>query len=704
MKNKTIIQQKQHTYLNGRFEVVDYSVSRHLDDDEAYADLDVWKSLPRGKAEVYALSPSTKSKTLVHTLVGMHKFGDEDQSFGFNRKEWTTCIATDKANGECFHLSFFEHEQEVFCILGSKRVHIILDLQQSIVEQVTQIHQEQGERVSYASKMALFVFSKYPMTSSSVMQHSIEFILEHKVTFVGEYINPLHEHIVSYEEEMLHMFAICHPSHYYCWCPPLEAKAIFTRLTLPTVDMQLITNEQDLQQTKQTYFDKSNSEGLVLYYVYDQPTNHVANIHKYKNKQYTILRTIREYFNSGASVGKLRQRLRSYHIPLTNEEINDFVNFFLWLKCFKSRDDIYSTECWNDYIASSKQVPIKTHKLVILMVGIPGSGKTTIGSQLLYHCLQHNMQAHYIDQDHCFSNFQLLQKQFHECLHMPTNKVDGKLESNTSNDLQHVIIHGKSNFTQKMRQDTLSQLTTEQLLVVNFERDVQVSLERINNRSYHPTIHADDTQKAQTVVQSFYDSYETPTVEEFEQDYIGFLGIVNLPCSSTILEKVNMVIDKCNCTLFEPITKLSSFQYCNYIGLAIESSLKQFLPVEYTTSACMKEQRRAGQLHVTLLHQTEFRECNISLMEYLWDMLQQEELNKPMKVELIGFGFTNDVSAFFVRVPTLEKVDQSRLHITWQKTKHAAAVDAKFIREQSDHTFIPFEPCIEIEGTLKMFC
>jgi hypothetical protein len=298
---------KVHSY--GELRVIDYSLNKNVDEDIAYLEPYLQKILPRGKAEVYS------GDTLIHTLLGTNKFGDETEKYGKKCEDWSYVVATEKQNGECFHITFFKHLGKSYALLGSKQVHFPICCDEDIFEQITKIEQEQGERVSYGIKMARCFFSKYFTKSEQL----INFCTDNGVTLVGEYMNPSHNHIVEYHEEFIQFFNITHPQTIYSWKDPINNYRILRGFELPIVNYEVVKLEEELKIIKNKCFLSENSEGLVLYFC--SKDNKVMNIYKHKAKQYYILRTVREYFKGDRPLPFVYDRFKNYHITLKKKEI-----------------------------------------------------------------------------------------------------------------------------------------------------------------------------------------------------------------------------------------------------------------------------------------------------------------------------------------------------------------------------------------------
>ena len=129
------------------FYVIDYCPSPKVIDDVTYQDIEVWKNLPRGKAEVF----DSITNEVIFTLTGLKKFGDSNETFGTNNSKeenWDTCIATIKENGEAFHVGCFKYNEYEYLVIGSKLVHILVCLSEDIDNQLEIITKQQKTRTT----------------------------------------------------------------------------------------------------------------------------------------------------------------------------------------------------------------------------------------------------------------------------------------------------------------------------------------------------------------------------------------------------------------------------------------------------------------------------------------------------------------------------------------------------------------------------
>ncbi len=660
-KSSSKIITNEHRYLH--FVVQDTFPSHSVIDDVAYADFELWKTLPRGCAVV-----KTFDGTKVHTLHGTPKFGDSSDNFGPCNLDWDVAYACVKENGECFHVSFFEHDSKVYCILGSKNVHLLVSVETNPEDQLEKIAQEQPERTRYAIKMARKFFKSYytPELARAVVESG--------VTLCGEYINPEHKHIVEYSSEKIVFFAITHPDKpngWYTVCTPEQAAETFTLYSLPFCEYTKCINQEQLQTVQTQFFNKENSEGLVIYYCSGDT---VINMHKYKNKQYTVLRTIREMYNSGSSVGKLQDRLQAYHIKLTQNEIQVYLDFFKWCKHQRNTEG-YSVRWWYTFQEQGAVPPDNSNKAFIMLVGVPGSGKTTIGCTLMMTMLSEKIKARYVDQDMFNQNPKTLFENVNKLICDPN--VD-------------VIIHGKSNTTKKMREQTLASISDEQLYIVVFEPNLEC-IQRIRSRDYHPNLKNNHPGLDQ-IVKNFIHSYEPPVEEEF-LEYSNFREIIHVTYGDPV---VKVVQDLYHEIVSEVTPTIIPFNWSLYIGIKIDERDLHKVVQELKVYDSDKFLVRAntGSCHVTLIHNNDYTQ-NWEASAKLYSMIGQKT-----QVHVTGLCWDKEISAFRVKLDTNIPCLNTQPHISWYKC------DNKIQNFASNTMFLN---CIEepvnimLDGTIAQF-
>ncbi len=694
------IVQKKYTFDHFKskqsFYVIDYCPSPKVIDDVTYQDIEVWKNLPRGKAEII----DSVTNEVIFTLTGLKKFGDNNERFGIsnsNEENWDQCIATIKENGEAFHVGCFKYKNCEYLVIGSKLVHILLSLSEDIDTQLEIISKIQKTRVDFAVKMAKLFVTKYLITED-VNSKVKEYLIDTKYTLVGEHINPDNEHIVKYDSKCIRFFSIVSPDSLnttnYCISTPIQMKQIITSLGLDFVELcDPVYNKDDLEVIKEKYFNLNNCEGLVLYYC---KAEKVVYIEKFKNKQYTILRTIREYRNGNKSRYQLLQRFQNYHIPLSTEDQNHFLSFFNYLKNNVSSEEHFSTVLYNNFITYQRSISNTSlneenviNKVYIVLIGVPGSGKTTIGSQLVINALQNGIKAIYIDQDMMYGNAKYFEEKCKEVL---------------NSDYQ-LIINGKSNTTNNTRENSLKYVKDDtEILIVKIhedhltEKDINECVIRITNRKYHTSLFA---KKAEEVVTKFCTSFENKVDDIYKQ--------LQFNLSDSIELKVNTIFKKVQHTLnlenndSNIITKIEpSFIMCNYLGIklnikTIQNILKnECLYTFYNSSPGFI--KATNEYHVTLLHSTNFYNYPNELIYYS----ELVDNNTKVNIKIDSFCWNDKIAAFKVNIPTLKMTIPNHIyHITVYKKEPKVMNVESNIMLKGAYKSIPMD--LEIEGNVMRF-
>lgn len=668
-KNKSVFVQKEHLYtLNGiTFSVVDTVPNHSLNDDDIYLNDEYWNTITRGHCDVFVCDNNTK--TLIHQLRGLKKYGDENDSFGPHNKEKSSSFkkevfATVKANGECFHVSFFKYQSCVYSILGSKNVHILISINDDIQKQLDDIIETQKNRVTYASKMTSYFFKNIGENKEKL----INYILDNGVTFVGEYINPEHQHVVKYEKECIHFFAITHPNsmYLYTYLNPSNSFELFKEFGCETVDYILCKSQLELDQVKEKYFNYTNCEGLVLYYIDENDS--VYNMFKFKNKQYTILRTVREYYNANKMLSTFIKRLKEYHITLTFDEIELYTSFFIWLK-HKCDFTHFSVDLFNTFLKEDKlQLTIKnSEKIIIVLIGIPGTGKTTVGSELSYYFNKNGVPTVYIDQDLNYGDLKKFDNQLKHYIQLDKKECS-------------IIIVGKSHTTSFTRENSLKYVTLEQLYFVSFDipknkEEKELCIKRISERPYHMNLFSN---KAKDVVESFCVKYE-PFNKETETIGLNVNGIINLSVNDTIHTKCNKIVSEIiqknpNLKFDEmDLNFNSNFIWCQYVGIDISFKvLKDFIETNSKVYQIQKEDLNCYVTHtphITCIHsdymkyKLDSEKDNIKVLKYWNDKVGQQVSFKIDKIM-----WTDEISAFFISfISEDDKIINKYPHISWQR-------------------------------------
>ena len=639
------IQSKRVTYtLNSTtFVVTDYSINKRYNEDELYQKQEVWKNYPRGKATVEV------DGEVVYTLSGLRKYGTPDEAFGFQDFNAVKVYATVKENGECFHIGMFSFGGVVYALVGSKNVHLLIDTSQPIQPQVDLQLEQQPPRVSYACEMAQTYFELYHTVKIS------DYLVSTGYTLVGESINPSHAHVVVYEDKCMRFFALTCLNELYVAIPYGICIKTLESLKLPTTST-IECRLDELDQVKQSFYTRENCEGLVLYYT--DTEDKVVMLYKFKAKQYTVLRTIREMYNSRCNVSKLLDRLQKYHLPLTDEEINQYRQFYERLQRTQPTEP-FSTKLWDSFIndCNHKTEELSTPKLIVLS-GLPGTGKTTVGGTVAYMLNLENIHAEYVDQDMFNGNKKMFLQHLFTLLY--------------SRSRRDYIFVGRCNATVEARKECLD-LSPSNNMLIHFdtsEEEVKELVDRVNSRHFHSTLKP--STRVLNVIRMFQGKWEDVQPDESN-------SIISLNHNLSIVEKVQMVFKALK--LPEPVD-VPVFQWCKFIGLKVElQDLKDLID----SDTHVKDYKvKCFDPHVTLLHYTEFHRYP----KVAYKLQELISLGKvDYQVEVYDFKYSDRISAFFVGLDhKLEHkcLPSNQYHITYGKEAKVESTESKKLPNDSN--------------------
>lgn len=666
-QKKQLIEIKTHLFDNERLSIDDYSLNHSADDDKEYLNYELWAQLPRGKAYVKDVATGET----IAKLHGVPKFGADNMVYGKGlNDDWDTIVFTEKANGEAFHVSGFRYNGNLYAIGGSKNVHILVNLDGDVDQQFLDIATRQPKRVDYATKM-LKAFLQLPG-----YRKVLDFCVENGTTFVGEYINPEHEHIVDYDREHILFFAITKPDSLYTWCSPVEAQQIFEDLGVEAVEA-IVGNRQTIDAIKLDFYNRKNSEGSVIYYVTGGQTTYMQ---KYKNKQYTVLRTIREMYKSSAGLAKLSNRLNEYHLVLTDDEKKDYITFFQWLKQNKIADEPFSIRLWYRYVKAGKKLLDKSDRTVVLFVGLPGSGKTTIGTQLAVKMSLGGQPATYVDQDLYKSNPIFLANAFKDIL---VNRPE-----------IHTVFHGKTNINTDTRDKSLGAVTTETLYVVYLESTTDESVKRIGKRQFHYNLKHNDP-KVKSTVASFKQSLQVPLDNEFSM-YPGYKGTLMINTELSVLDKLNLVSKFIGYDKF--FTETIDFVWPSYIGIKlnryqIDQKVQRIFEEKVLPEA--PGLKKQDEYHITLLHSNDYP-------MYPQMLLSLNKLSGQAE-QVIGKSlvYNDKIAAIEVELDVPHK--NKHPHITYARADGVSPFESNALLADSNSIRIPIDGLLLDNGYITLY-
>lgn len=188
-------------------------------------------------------------------------------------------------------------------------------------------------------------------------------------------------------------------------------------------------------------------------------------------------------------------------IPLITPQNEILKASFVFYKHLKdnqiSYDEVKFDEGNLEFLTELETLIKPTH-IVIILVGCPGSGKTTLGKRLAEH-----FGGLYLDQD----MFKTQAKQYHGAINQAIME-DRKL-----------IILGKSHHTYNVRGHLYKVLPDNYFrLFIEFSADKEVCLSRIQNRKNHQNLKSDNPD-LEKIITNFVDSMQRVSDQESLMGY-----------------------------------------------------------------------------------------------------------------------------------------------------------------------------------------
>lgn len=718
---KKLIEPKYHKFLglvkrtikiqNNILTLTDFSI-RGIDDKIYENNYNLIKELPRGLCIVQ------NNDKIIYILYGLRKFGYNDHLYSeINKSLIVKEIWTTKENGECCHFGAFSENNENYFIIGSKNVHLVVR-KNNILDDL-KLYNEQ--RYLFAKEITeLFVTT----ISNNIREKLFQYLLSSGQTFCAESISSKHQHMVKYEKFGLIFYGITsslqNNQDILTSMNPLEAKKIFKKIGLATVDRidEVIVDDKIKRLKIMSYFETiENSEGAVVYGI--NSNNEVIYMYKHKNLWYIKMRAVREILKKRKNNICLEHRLRNLHI-----EIDNLDNFIIKMKAFNSwLHNNLSDEDWHTlqdsflklldkfslvpettYLEIINSSKIDIHEqLQIILMGIPGSGKSTIGRTLttLFNGI-------FINQD----DFEGKAQKFH-------NKIS---DSSKSSNKETLIID-KSMHNMSVRKNALEALNKKgRVIIIQFqhpedddgiENQIKLCIERIIKRGdKHKSLKCSKVDPSFVLNNIFKKQYQPLSPTEINS--VELVINVNMILSPFEILKhiINILEENQLCNSFddqkivhalnlsleieESLNNYENNQQVGYWALKVmNNDITKFIPSSFLENYSSLFKIFTDNHHVTLkflkrndksFDETEFQKIN----------------NQQINIQIKGFAFNDKIGAFVVIIPSYIYCDNKIPHITMALIDGIKPVESN-IMLQEEHTFIEFDSPINIETIVTKF-
>jgi tRNA uridine 5-carbamoylmethylation protein Kti12 len=490
-------------------------------EDKIFKNNEIRKLIPRGLCFVF------HENSIIHVLCGHPKFGYDGEYHEDNKKGIISKkIFLEKENGEAGHVSGFIFNFQKYLIFGSKNVHIVIRED----EPYDDILLYSSDRFKFATLIANAAIKLHYSSFSRI----IDYCFQTKFTLCFEACFLSSEHLVKYSEDVFYFFAITgirSETDGITKLSPYEAFEIFISMELKPVRNMRISNTIEFQKEHETYFENcENSEGAVV--VCMDENNIVVYVYKHKNNNYIIWRAVREQLKNRASIEKLMIRFVDFHVPVSEKimkEIIQFANYFYSLSEDIKNDffskyvtyrNIFKSSYFDESIETIVDLEI-SKKTTIILVGFPGSGKSTI-ARFLSFILSHNGKQNikYLEQD-MFSHKgkrKLLPKESSKLYH-------AALKDSFENHDINIIISSKSNHSLSVREKLYEQIGNSKrfYIVLNTEDILSTCTNRIMLRGeFHTTLKGKSEKEIENILTNVFIKHSDPlSIDELNFPHIN---------------------------------------------------------------------------------------------------------------------------------------------------------------------------------------
>ena len=399
---------------------------RGLDDPVYESDRSVWEAVPRGDTTI------SIGGTVVHHVVGLRKFGYAGAPYG-RSGDVSKVITITKENGECAHISAFTAGGIQYWVAGSKHVHLVW----RVGHYDTDITGYTAQRYTTALKVARLW---HAMTLRGDVDAVWFFTLLDgmRATACAEAILADSEHIVEYADDAkdtLKFYAIAEPkdSALSLCCAPSVSYTIFTRCGLPTAvcSAEFALGSAEYTAELDRVARLPNSEGVVVYGL--DSYGHVVCMWKEKSYPYVMERVVREAAIHGRTLPEIRERVArrlreqesavcAYFTEWESTRFPWLLEFVGWLRAtgvLPVRDAWTVQSRWltlqrtfrglgaeERAAALASPVAGEAGKTVVVFVGLPCSGKSTLARGLLRLLSNAGHTARWLNQDEAECNRQ----------------------------------------------------------------------------------------------------------------------------------------------------------------------------------------------------------------------------------------------------------------------------------------------------------
>jgi hypothetical protein len=279
----------------------DFTVPR----DSDYYDRTTWEDCPRGKTSVY----DADGTTLLHTMVGLRKFGyDDEKAYGLTIVPHTVVFLT-KANGENAKISAFTRNGRRYWIVGSKNVSFIYEMGQ-LKAAMDNVHTlPKPARLESALKIAM-AWDTQPQSKCAELHSLHSELADGAWTLNFEIIYPEVQHIVPYTSADIQFvfFAVTEEKPSEKGLTALHPFAARTFCT--SFGLSFVTCSEEFLYNSPTYHAELDrityqtdavgsicSEGVVSYGM--DETGMVVQLYKHKSILYDLERAMREKIKDG---------------------------------------------------------------------------------------------------------------------------------------------------------------------------------------------------------------------------------------------------------------------------------------------------------------------------------------------------------------------------------------------------------------------